>query len=46
MVDGSGGTFAHEDGTEYRWKTPKRYLQVSYSSDSCFLYLTSQAAAH
>lgn len=23
-----GGTFAHEDGTEYRWKTPKRYLQL------------------
>ncbi|KAG2055345.1 hypothetical protein BDR06DRAFT_335701 [Suillus hirtellus] len=23
-----GGTFTQEDGTEYRWKAPKRYLQL------------------
>jgi hypothetical protein len=45
MIDSSGGTFSHEDGTEFRWKTHNRCLQVSYLSGSCFLYLTSQAAA-
>ncbi|KAG2366284.1 hypothetical protein BDR07DRAFT_1274839 [Suillus spraguei] len=29
----TGGTFAHEDGTEYRWKIPKRYLQLIKSDD-------------
>jgi hypothetical protein len=46
MIDGSGGTFSQEDGTEFRWKTHNRCLQVSYFSDSCVFYLTSQAAAH
>ncbi|KAG1790487.1 uncharacterized protein HD556DRAFT_691255 [Suillus plorans] len=28
-----GGTFTQEDGTEYRWKAPKRYLQLIKSDD-------------
>ncbi|KAG2074739.1 hypothetical protein BDR04DRAFT_1007633 [Suillus decipiens] len=29
----TGGTFTHEDGTEYRWKIPKRYLQLIKADD-------------
>jgi hypothetical protein len=29
-MNGSGGTFTEDDGTEYRWRTHNRQLQVSY----------------